>query len=117
MLAVAWVIVGVAMLAIAARNFGLSTPNASTEAVATGIKATAGTITNAALIMVAVALTFALAHDIGIKQFGFGLAIAIFLDATVIRSILLPASMELLGERNWYLPGWLGWLPHISMSE
>ena len=89
----------------------------STEAVALGIKATAGTITNAALIMVAVAMTFAFAHDIGIKQFGFGLAIAVLIDATLIRSILLPASMELLGERNWYLPRWLGWLPHIRMAE
>ncbi|MGI8549832.1 MAG: MMPL family transporter [Dehalococcoidia bacterium] len=89
----------------------------STEAVATGIKATAGTITNAALIMVAVSLTFAFAHDIGIKQFGFGLAISVLIDATVIRSILLPASMELLGERNWYLPRWLGWLPQIRMAE
>ena len=53
----------------------------------------------------------------GIKQFGFGLAVAIFLDATIIRSILLPATMELLGERNWYLPRWLGWLPHIRMAE
>jgi RND superfamily putative drug exporter len=89
----------------------------SRAAVATGIKQTAGTITNAAVIMVAVALTFAFAHDIGIKQFGFGLAVAILLDATIIRSILLPATMELLGERNWYLPRWLGWLPHIRMAE
>jgi uncharacterized membrane protein YdfJ with MMPL/SSD domain len=87
------------------------------EAIATGVKATAGTITNAAAIMIAVAVIFAFMRDIGIKQFGFGLAAAILIDATVIRSILLPASMKLLGEANWYLPGWLRWLPEIKMAE
>jgi len=82
-----------------------------------GVKATAGTITSAAAVMVAVALIFAFTRDIGLKQFGFGLAIAIFIDATVIRSILLPASMKLLGEANWYLPRWLEWLPRIRMAE
>ena len=89
----------------------------SDEAIAIGVKATAGTITSAAAIMVAVALVFAFLRDISIKQFGFGLAAAIFIDATVIRSILLPASMKLLGEWNWYLPGWLQWLPQIKMAE
>jgi uncharacterized membrane protein YdfJ with MMPL/SSD domain len=89
----------------------------SDEAVATGITATASTITNAAAIMVGVALTFALNRDLGIKQFGFGLAVAILIDATIIRSILLPASMKLLGDANWYLPRWLGWLPRIRMAE
>ena len=77
----------------------------------------AATITNAAAIMVAVAIIFAFTRSIGLKQFGFGLAVAILIDATVIRSILLPASMKLLGERNWYLPRWLEWLPHVRMAE
>jgi uncharacterized membrane protein YdfJ with MMPL/SSD domain len=89
----------------------------SNEAVSIGIKATAGTITSAALIMVAVAMVFALTRFIGLKQFGFGLAVAILIDATVIRSILLPASMRLLGDYNWYLPKWLEWLPRVRMAE
>ncbi len=87
------------------------------EAISIGVKATAGTITSAAVIMVAVALVFAFTRDITLKQFGFGLATAILIDATTIRSILLPASMKLLGEWNWYLPAWLEWLPHIQMAE
>ncbi len=89
----------------------------SDEAVSIGIKATAGTITSAAIIMVAVAMIFAFTRFIGLKQFGFGLAIAILIDATVIRSILLPASMKLLGDYNWYLPKWLEWLPRVRMAE
>jgi RND superfamily putative drug exporter len=87
------------------------------DSIATGVKATAGTITSAAAIMVAVALIFAFTRNIGLKQFGFGLAAAIFIDATVIRSVLLPASMKLLGPANWYLPSWLQWLPDIRMEE
>jgi uncharacterized membrane protein YdfJ with MMPL/SSD domain len=89
----------------------------SDEAISIGVKATAATITNAAAIMVAVAMIFAFTRDIGLKQFGFALAVAVLLDATVIRSILLPASMKLLGEANWYLPGWLKWLPEVRMEE
>jgi RND superfamily putative drug exporter len=89
----------------------------SDEAIAIGVKATAGTISSAAAIMVAVALVFTFTRDIALKQFGFGLATAIFIDATVIRSILLPASMKLLGEWNWYLPSWLNWLPRFRMAE
>ena len=87
------------------------------ESVAMGIRATAGTITSAAAIMVAVFGSFALASDIELKQFGVGLGVAVFLDATVIRVILLPASMKLLGDRNWYLPTWLEWLPQAGESE
>ena len=76
----------------------------SDDAVSHGIRQTAGTITSAAIIMVAVAMIFAFTRFIGLKQFGFGLAVAILIDATVIRSILLPASMKLLGDYNWYLP-------------
>ena len=87
------------------------------EAVSVGIKATAATITGAAAIMVGVFSIFAFTRDIGLKQFGFGLGVAILIDATIIRSILLPASMKLLGDANWYLPRWLEWLPKIEMSE
>ncbi len=87
------------------------------EAIAKGVKGTAGVITNAAAIMVAVALIFAFTRDIGLKQFGFGLAVAIFVDATIIRAFVLPTTMKLLGEWNWYLPSWLNWIPSISMSE
>ena len=92
---------------------GLSTD----EAIAEGVKGTAAVITNAAAIMVAVALVFAFMRDLGIKQFGFGLAVAILFDATVIRAFVLPTTMKLLGEWNWYLPSWLEWLPHLPMAE
>ncbi len=87
------------------------------EAVSIGIKATAATITSAAAIMVGVFSIFAFTRDIGLQQFGVGLAVAIFVDATLIRSILLPASMKLLGDANWYLPSWLAWIPEIKMEE
>ncbi len=87
------------------------------EAVSRGIKATAGTITSAAAIMVAVFTIFAFTRNIGLKQFGVGLGVAVLVDATVIRSILLPASMKLLGDWNWYLPSWLEWIPRIQMAE
>ena len=50
------------------------------------------------------------------QQMGFGVAVALLIDATLIRGVLVPAAMELLGQRNWYLPGWLGWLPHIEVE-
>ncbi len=87
------------------------------ESVSAGIKATAATITSAAAIMVAVFTIFAFTRNIGLKQFGVGLGVAVLIDATVIRSILLPASMKLLGEWNWYLPSWLEWIPRIKMAE
>ena len=87
------------------------------EAVSVGIKQTAGTITSAAAIMVAVFAIFAFTRFIGVKQLGVGLGVAVLLDATVIRSILLPATMKLLGDWNWYLPSWLEWLPRIKMEE
>jgi uncharacterized membrane protein YdfJ with MMPL/SSD domain len=80
------------------------------RAVATAIEATAGTVTSAAAVMVAVFAIFATLSMVDVKQLGVGLAVAITLDATVIRAILLPATMELLGDWNWYLPRWLGWL-------
>jgi uncharacterized membrane protein YdfJ with MMPL/SSD domain len=87
------------------------------ESVSAGIKATAATITSAAAIMVAVFTIFAFTRNIGLKQFGVGLGVAVLIDATVIRSILLPASMKLLGDWNWYLPPWLEWIPRIKMAE
>ena len=84
------------------------------ESVSTGIKITDGQITSAAAIMVGVFGSFALASNIGMKQFGLGLGVAVLIDATVIRSVLLPASMKLLGDSNWYLPRWLEWLPRLG---
>jgi RND superfamily putative drug exporter len=84
------------------------------DAVAHGIKSTAGVVTSAALVMVAVFGSFALASDQLAKQIGLGLAVAILIDATIIRAVLLPATMKLLGERNWYLPRRLGWLPKLE---
>ena len=73
-------------------------------------------ITGAALIMVAVFGGFAAGETIINQQVGFGLAIAVFLDATLVRSVLVPASMEVLGKGNWYLPSWLGWLPDLRVE-
>ena len=84
------------------------------DAVAHGLKSTAGVVTSAALVMVAVFGSFALASDQLAKQIGVGLAAAILIDATIIRAVLLPATMKLLGERNWYLPKRLGWLPKLE---
>ena len=66
--------------------------------------------------MVAVFGAFASGQTIINQQVGFGLAVAIFLDATLVRSVLVPATMELLGARNWYLPGWLSWLPDVRIE-
>ncbi len=82
----------------------------SDEAVQRGIEATAGTVTSAAAVMVAVFSVFATLSVIDMKEMGVGLAVAVLIDATIVRAILLPAAMKLLGERNWYLPRSLGWL-------
>jgi RND superfamily putative drug exporter len=95
-----------------ARDRGLS----SNEAVARGIAITSGTITSAAAIMVVVFGVFVTLELTIIKQLGLGLAVAVFLDATIVRSVLLPASMRLLGDWNWWLPRWLGWLPHVTIE-
>jgi RND superfamily putative drug exporter len=86
------------------------------EAVATGIKRTAGTVTSAAVVMVAVFAIFVTLRTLDIKQMGFGLAAAILIDATVVRAVLLPAVMKLLGDWNWYLPRWLEWLPRLEVE-
>jgi uncharacterized membrane protein YdfJ with MMPL/SSD domain len=87
------------------------------EAISHGIKSTAGVVTSAALVMVAVFSIFITLSLLFFKQFGVGLAAAILIDATIVRGVLLPATMKLLGERNWYLPGWLEWLPRLEHDE
>jgi len=87
------------------------------QAVVHGIKSTAGVVTAAAIVMVFVFLTFATLSMVQLKEMGVGLAVAVLLDATVVRALLLPATMKLLGPRNWYLPRWLRWLPPTSPSE
>jgi len=89
---------------------GMSTDNA----VAHGIKSTAGIITSAAAVMVITFAMFATGSDQTMKQMGIGLAAAILIDATIVRAVLLPATMKLLGKRNWYLPKGLGWLPKFE---
>ena len=86
------------------------------EAVAYGLRSTGGLITGAALIMVAVFGAFASGKTTVNQQVGFGLAIAVLLDATLVRSVLVPASMEVLGRRNWYLPSWLNWIPDLRVE-
>jgi RND superfamily putative drug exporter len=84
------------------------------DAIRLAITRTAGTVTSAAIIMVAVFGLFATLSMIMMQQMGFGLAVAVLIDATVIRAVLVPAAMKLLGEWNWYLPTWLQWLPSLS---
>jgi uncharacterized membrane protein YdfJ with MMPL/SSD domain len=81
------------------------------EAVAQGIASSAGVVTSAALVMVAVFAIFASMSTLMFKELGVGLAAAILIDATIVRAVLLPATMKLLGDRNWYLPRCLDWLP------
>jgi RND superfamily putative drug exporter len=88
----------------------------NTEAVAYGLRTTAGIITGAALIMVAVFASFAAGRLGSFQQMGFGLAVAVFMDATIVRTLLVPASMRLLGDWNWYLPSWLRWLPRLNVE-
>jgi uncharacterized membrane protein YdfJ with MMPL/SSD domain len=84
------------------------------QAVTHGIKTTAGVVTSAAIVMVCVFAVFATLSMLIFKQFGVGLAAAILIDATIVRAVLLPATMKLLGDWNWYLPKWLEWLPHLE---
>jgi RND superfamily putative drug exporter len=87
------------------------------EAVRQGISTTAGTVTSAAVVMVGVFLVFATLSFLDFKEMGIGLAAAVLIDATVIRGVLLPASMKVLGDWNWYLPGWLEWLPRVGSQN
>jgi uncharacterized membrane protein YdfJ with MMPL/SSD domain len=86
------------------------------DAISHGIKRTAGVVTGAAVVMVGVFSIFGLLSMLFFKQFGVGLATAILIDATIVRAVLLPATMKLLGEWNWYLPRWLQWLPRLEGS-
>ncbi|MEV4612963.1 MMPL family transporter [Kitasatospora sp. NPDC049258] len=96
-----------------AHDRGLSTQ----AAISHGIRSTAGVVTSAAVIMVGVFAVFGTLSMQSMKQMGVGLAVAVLVDATVIRAVLLPAAMSLLGEHNWYLPRWLSWLPDLSHTE
>jgi uncharacterized membrane protein YdfJ with MMPL/SSD domain len=87
------------------------------EAVEHGISTTAGVVTSAALVMVGVFFVFALMPILDMKEMGIGLAAAVLIDATIIRAVLLPATMKLLGDWNWYLPRWLEWLPRLEPGE
>ncbi|MFQ5523065.1 MAG: MMPL family transporter [Acidimicrobiia bacterium] len=95
-------------------RFDITADNA--ESVAYGLRHTGALITGAAVIMVAVFGGFAAGRLASFQQMGFGLAVAVFLDATVVRSILVPASMRLLGKWNWYFPAWLEWIPKVSIE-
>ena len=88
----------------------------NSDSVAFGLRSTAGIITGAALIMVAVFGGFALGDLVIFQEMGFGLGVAILVDATIIRAILVPASMKLLGDKNWYFPKWLEWLPDLRVD-
>jgi uncharacterized membrane protein YdfJ with MMPL/SSD domain len=87
------------------------------DAVTYGIKSTAGVVTMAAVVMVFVFSVFGALSMIMLKQFGVGLAAAVLIDATIVRAVLLPATMKLLGDWNWYLPRWLEWLPSLEPGE
>jgi putative drug exporter of the RND superfamily len=87
------------------------------EAIEQGITSTAGVVTSAALVMVGVFAVFALMPILDMKEMGIGLAAAVLIDATIVRAVLLPASMKLLGDWNWYLPSWLEWLPRLEPAE
>ncbi len=95
-------------------RFGETGDNAAS--VAYGLRSTAHIITGAAAIMMVVFSGFAIGEMVEMQQMGFGLAVAVFLDATIVRSVLVPASMQLLGARNWYFPRWLNWLPKIQVE-
>jgi uncharacterized membrane protein YdfJ with MMPL/SSD domain len=87
------------------------------DAVAHGIKTTAGTVSSAALVMVGAFGIFATLPFLDFKEMGIGLAAAVLIDATIVRAVLLPATMKLLGEWNWYLPRWLSWLPKLEHAD
>jgi len=84
------------------------------DAVVHGIKTTAGVVTSAAVVMVGAFAIFATLPIIDMKEMGIGLAAAVLIDATIVRAVLLPATMKLLGDWNWYLPRWLEWLPRLE---
>jgi uncharacterized membrane protein YdfJ with MMPL/SSD domain len=84
------------------------------DAISHGIKSTAAVVTSAAVVMVAVFSVFITLPMVDLKEMGLGLALAVLIDATIVRAVLLPATMKLLGNANWYLPSWLQWLPRLE---
>jgi uncharacterized membrane protein YdfJ with MMPL/SSD domain len=96
-----------------AHRNGMSTP----DAVRHGITTTAGTVTSAAVVMVFVFSVFVTLSFIDLKEMGVGLAVAVLIDATIVRGVLLPATMKVLGEWNWYLPKWLEWIPRVGTED
>jgi putative drug exporter of the RND superfamily len=88
----------------------------TTDGVVHGVSSTARLITGAALIIVVVFTGFATGQLVAFQQMGFGVAVALLVDATIVRSVVIPAAMQLLGERNWYLPRWLAWLPDVHVE-
>jgi putative drug exporter of the RND superfamily len=88
----------------------------NTEAVSHGIASTGRLITGAALIIIVVFAGFAVGDTVAFQQMGFGVAVSLLIDATIVRSLLLPATMKLLGDWNWYLPSWLEWLPELEVE-
>jgi uncharacterized membrane protein YdfJ with MMPL/SSD domain len=96
---------------------GIDNGLSNDDALRHGIARTAGVVTSAALVMCGVFSLFATASALDLKQAGVGLAVAVVLDATVVRAALLPASMKLLGSWNWYLPGWLAWIPSPNLHR
>ena len=99
------------------RDPGIDRGMSTADAVSQGIKSTASVVTAAAAVMIAVFSIFATLSAVELKQFGVGLAVAVLIDATIIRGVLLPATMTLLGDWNWYLPRALNWLPKIGIGE
>ena len=89
----------------------------TTDAIIFGVGSTARLITGAALIIVVVFAGFASGELVSFQQMGFGVAVALLVDATIVRSVVIPAAMRLLGERNWYLPAWLDWLPRVEIED
>ena len=94
----------------------VSSGDETVEAVAWSVASTARIITGAALIIIAVFVGFAAGDQVEFQQMGFGIAVSLLIDATVVRLVLLPAVLALLRERTWYLPRWLDWLPHLEIE-
>jgi RND superfamily putative drug exporter len=89
----------------------------SADGIVHGVASTARLITGAALIIIVVFIGFATAQLVAFQQMGFGVAVALLVDATIVRLVVIPAVMGLLGERNWYLPRWLAWLPRVQVES
>jgi putative drug exporter of the RND superfamily len=89
----------------------------TTEGIIFGVGSTARLITGAALIIIVVFAGFASGELVAFQQMGFGVAVALLIDATIVRLVVIPAAMRLLGERNWYLPPWLEWLPRVEIED